>query len=129
MGTFLFPHGRAWILDNTQEFAVASMDGGHLALLVFSDSDLATNYAAKSKLPKLNGKLPRVIDGGAALINFFEEVRKQGVTRLIVDHTPCDRAHAIKVDEAIADIKRQFATREFDRGLGCFLGVQSDTSR
>jgi hypothetical protein len=104
MRPFIFPEGRVWVLEDPEEVAVATLDKGDLALLVFTDDDLATTYASKSGQ---SSKSPREIRGAARTIEFVNRVRSLGVTHVVVDHTIGKKGHTIAIGKAIRDVEKQ----------------------
>jgi hypothetical protein len=95
---FLFVRGQVWILKDSQEYAVATLEGGGLGLLVFTDEDLATTYAEDSKLI---GKMATPIMGNQNVVKFLLSVKGLGVTHLVVDHSIGKQAIPVSIDKAI----------------------------
>jgi hypothetical protein len=95
---FLFVRGQVWILKDSQEYAVATLEGGGLGLLVFTDEDLARTYAEKNNLV---GKAPTSIVGNQNVVDFLVSVKGLGVTDLIIDHSFGKPAAPAPIDKAI----------------------------
>jgi len=91
------------VLKDSEELAVARLDRGDMALLVFSDDDLATTYAERNRLI---GKMATVIEGNRNLVNFLISVKGHGVTHLVIDHTFGKQSNSISIDKAIVNAEQ-----------------------
>jgi hypothetical protein len=106
---FIFLCGQIWVLKDSQELAVASLDGGSLGLLVFTDEDLARTYAEENKLV---GKEAKPIAGNQNVVSFLISVKALGVTHLVIDHTFGQKAHSTSIDKAISDAQQAIENKD-----------------
>ncbi len=97
-----FLHGTFWVLEADGELAIATMDDGSTALLVFSDDDLATTYAERSGVA---GKTAKPIMGNRNVLAFLEDMKLAGVTCLAADLTHGKTANTIEIDNAIRYVR------------------------
>jgi hypothetical protein len=104
MAEFIFPQGMVWVLDDGNELGAVGLEGGGVALLLFSDGDLAASYAEANGMV---GKEVKGLKGGAALAGFLDGFRKLGATHVLIDHTPGRITHTATIDEVIANARQQ----------------------
>jgi hypothetical protein len=83
------------------ELGVAGLEKGGLALLVFTDADLASTYERSTGD---TGKKPTVLNPQqfAALL---EQIRPFGITHVVIDHSPGKPPSAAGIEKVIAAVE------------------------
>ncbi|HEX8158763.1 MAG TPA: hypothetical protein VF526_15365 [Solirubrobacteraceae bacterium] len=104
MREFLFPKGDAWLLADSEEIGVADLGDDCLALLLFSDEDLATTYVEKSGLA---GKAAKAVVVDRQFLADLRRLQGAGVTHVVIDQTVGRSAPTASITKVIEDAERQ----------------------
>lgn len=101
---FLFPEDRVWVLQDGQGYGIGNLDGGAVGLLIFSDEDLATTFAAEAGL---DGKMATAIPAGQPLLELLSAAHRLGVTHLALDSQLGRRVPVLTIETALEEVQRQ----------------------
>ena len=104
MAQWLFLDGAAWFLADDKEMGVAALEGGGIALLLFTDEDLAGAYAQDQRTA---GKSPRLLQGLPAIWNLMAQAKRAGATHVAVDATPGRQANVTEIEKAMQNVSTE----------------------